>query len=144
MIAFLTAGVSYDIRFGRNLDSHAQCGEPVDSTSLRYRSENIFRVPNKIIRLLNKRGFCSHGDGWSCAGCDGARVKSGLARSCAVVEKGSVTRPIRENGGEILTEYYFGEANITNNRCNHHSNATNKIFNWGGIFGLLQYNTTNK
>src|SRR3954467_4042748 len=35
-----------------------------------------FSMAHKIIRLLNKRGFRSGGDGWSCAGSDGARVKS--------------------------------------------------------------------
>jgi hypothetical protein len=39
-----------------------------------------FSVPHKIIRLLNKRGLRSGGDGWSCAGCDGARVKPGVAQ----------------------------------------------------------------
>ena len=38
-----------------------------------------FLAPHKIIRLLNKRGFRSGGDGWSSAGCDGARVKPGVA-----------------------------------------------------------------
>src|SRR4051812_25471726 len=33
-----------------------------------------FSAPHKIIRLLNKRGLRSGGDGWTCAGCDGARV----------------------------------------------------------------------
>src|SRR4051812_42599919 len=33
-----------------------------------------FSAPHKIIRLVNKRGLRSGGDGWSCAGCDGARV----------------------------------------------------------------------
>src|SRR4051812_30126459 len=45
-----------------------------------------FSAPNKIIRLLSKRGFRFDGDGWSCGGsCDGARVKPGVAkRSCAI------------------------------------------------------------
>ena len=47
-------------------------------------------------------------------------------------------RPIREYEGEIFTDYYFGEANTANNTDNHHNNAINKIFNWGGISGLLQ------
>src|SRR3954464_9305656 len=39
-----------------------------------------FSATHKIIRLLNKRGLRSDGDGWSCAGCDGARVKPGVAQ----------------------------------------------------------------
>src|SRR3954467_7143950 len=35
-----------------------------------------FSAPHKIIRLLNKRCLHSGGNGWSCAGCDGARVKT--------------------------------------------------------------------
>src|SRR3982750_4397883 len=35
-----------------------------------------FSAPHKIIRLLNKRDFRSGGEGWSCAGSGGARVKS--------------------------------------------------------------------
>src|ERR1043165_5693395 len=53
--------------------------------------------------------------------------------------KRSVTHPIREYGGEIFTDYYFGEANTANKSDNHHNNAINKKFNCGGIYGLLQY-----
>src|SRR3954466_13577909 len=49
---------------------------------------------------------------------------------------------IREYGGEIFTDYYFGEANTANKSDNYHNNATNKNFNWGGISGLLQLATT--
>ena len=51
--------------------------------------------------------------------------------------------PIREYGGEIFTDYYFGEANTANNSDNLHNNAINKNLNWGGISGLLQLATTN-
>src|SRR3954466_14474275 len=47
--------------------------------------------------------------------------------------------PIREYGGEIFTDYYFGEANTANKSDNHHNNAIKKNFNWGGIYGLLHF-----
>src|SRR3954470_6831294 len=72
-----------------------------------------FSTPHKIIRLLNKRGLRSGGDGWSCAGCDGARMKPGVAQVvCRLVRGRSPT--IREYEGEIFTDYYFGEANTAN------------------------------
>src|SRR4051812_45783485 len=52
-------------------------------------------------------------------------------------------RPIREYGGEIFTDYYFGEANTANKSDNQHNNAINENLNWGGISGLLQLTTTN-
>src|ERR1043165_3618911 len=58
--------------------------------------------------------------------------------------KRSVMHPIREYGGEIFTDYYFSEANTANKSDNHHSNAINENFNWGGISGLLQLATTNR
>ena len=73
-----------------------------------------FSVNHKIIRLLNKRGFRSGGDGWSYAGCDGARVKSRCRKVVCRGGKGSVTHPIRDYEGEIFTDYYFGEANTAN------------------------------
>ena len=88
-----------------------------------------FSVPHKIIRLLNKRGLRSGGDGWSCAGCDGALVKPGVATVVCRGGQGSVTHPIREYGGEIFTDYYFGEANTANKSDNHHNNAINTNFN---------------
>ena len=100
---FLTAGSPYDLRFRRNLEPRAQRGEPVTSTSLRYHSENIFMAPNKTIRLLNKRGFCSDGDGWSCAGrCDGARVKPGVAKVMCHWGKGSDTRADTRRRGKYI------------------------------------------
>ena len=57
-----------------------------------YHTSNPFRehfpAPNKIIHLFNKWGFCSDGDGWSCAeSCDGDRVNTRCRkRSCAMVE----------------------------------------------------------
>src|SRR4051812_30604301 len=51
-----------------------------------------FPEPNKIIRLLNKRGFRSDGEGSSCAGsCDSARVKPGVTNGHVRWRKGSVT-----------------------------------------------------
>src|SRR3954468_23672847 len=58
--------------------------------------------------------------------------------------KRSVTHPIREYGGEIFTDYYFGEANTANKSDNYHNNAINKNLNWGGISGLLQLATTKR
>src|SRR4051812_43181781 len=55
-----------------------------------------FSAPLKIIRLLNKQVFRSGGDGWTCAGCDGARVKSRCRKVVCRGGKGSVTHPIRE------------------------------------------------
>ena len=120
VITFLTAGSPYDLRFGRNLDPRAQRGEPVTYTSLRYRSENIFPAPNKIIRLLNKRGFRSGGDGWTCAGCDGARVKPGVAKGRVPWWKGSVTHPIRERGGK----YNHRLINRRSKHCKQYRQAT--------------------
>ena len=103
-----------------------------------------FSGAHKIIRLLNKRGLRSGGDGWSCAGSDGARVKSRCRKGRVPWWKRSVTHLIREYGGVIFTDYYLGEANISNKSDNHHNNAINKNFNWGGISGLLQLATTNR
>src|SRR3954469_11409717 len=61
-----------------------------------------------------------------------------VSQSRMPLGKRSVTHPIREYGGEIFTNYYFGEANTANNTGNHHNNAINENFNWGGISGLLQ------
>src|SRR3954464_14238004 len=47
-------------------------------------------------------------------------------------------RPIREYGGEIFTDYYFGEANTANKSDNHHNNAINENLNWGGISEMLK------
>src|SRR4051812_39273052 len=58
-----------------------------------------FSAPHKIIRLLNKRGLRSGGDGWSCAGCDGARVKPGVAQVVCRWGKGR-SRVRYENTGE--------------------------------------------
>src|SRR3954467_7699356 len=85
-----------------------------------------FSAPLKIIRLLNKQGFRSGGDGWTCAGCDGARVKPGVAKSCAGVERGR-SRIRYENRGEIFTDYYFGEANTANKSDNRTIHTENKF-----------------
>ena len=62
-----------------------------------------FLAPNKIIRLLNKRGFRSDGDGWSCAGsCDGARVKPGVAKGRVPWWKGSVTQADTRRRGKYI------------------------------------------
>src|SRR4051812_15971838 len=89
------------------------------------------------MRLLNKWGFRSGGDGWSCVGSDGARVNPGAATVECQGGKGRSAHPY-ENKGEIFTDYYFGEANTANKSDNHHNNAINKNFNWGGFSGLLQ------
>src|SRR3954471_7865930 len=47
-------------------------------------------------------------------------------------------RPVREYEGEIFTDYYFGEANTANKSDNHHSNAINENFNWGGFPGFYR------
>src|SRR3954467_2629985 len=47
-----------------------------------------FPAPLKIIRLLNKRGFPFRWLRLVPRGCDGARVNPGVAKSCAVVERG--------------------------------------------------------
>src|SRR3954466_13098452 len=91
-----------------------------------------FSAPHKIIHLLNKRVLRSGGEGWSYAGCDGARVKPGVAQVVCRDGQGSVTHPIREYGGEIFTDYYFGEANKSNNL---HNNAINENLSWGGFPG---------
>src|ERR1043165_3957696 len=90
---------------------------------------------HKIIRLLNKRGFRSGGDGWSCAGSDGARVKSRCRKVECLGGKGRSPSNTRNKRGEIFTDYYFGEANTPNKSENHHNNAINKNLNWGGFPG---------
>src|SRR3954463_6573380 len=97
-----------------------------------------FSAPHKIIRLLNKRGLRSGGDGWSCVGCEGAWLKSRCRKVVCRDGQRSVTRPIREYEGEIFTDYYFGEANTANKSDNFHNNAINENLNWGGISGLFQ------
>src|SRR3954463_10449804 len=94
-----------------------------------------FSAPHKIIRLLNKRGLRSGGDGWSCVGCEGAWLKSRCRKVVCRDGQRSVTRPIREYEGEIFTDYYFGEANTANNSGKLHNNATNENLNWGGFLG---------
>src|SRR4051812_15906378 len=98
-----------------------------------------FSAPHKIIRLLNKRGLRSGGDGWTCAGCDGARVKSRCRKGRVPCWLGVGLRPIREYGGEIFTDYYFGEANTANKSDNYHNNAINENLNWGGFPGCYRY-----
>src|SRR4051812_22473511 len=79
-----------------------------------------------IIRLLNKRGFSFR---W-------LRQVSRWLRRCSVESrcrkvvcrcgKGWVSHPIREYGGEIFTDYYFGEANTANKSDNLHNNTINE------------------
>src|SRR3954466_10500228 len=52
--------------------------------------------------------------------------------------KGWVSHPIREYGGEIFTDSYFGEANTANKSDNLHNNAINKNLNWGGFPGCYR------
>ena len=64
-----------------------------------------FSAPHKIIRLLNKRGLRSSGDGWSCAGCDGARVKPRCRKvecSCGKGRSPSDTRNKRGKYSPII------------------------------------------
>jgi len=86
----------------------------------------------------------SGGDGWSCAGSDGARLKSQYRKGSVSWWKGVGHASDTRIGVEIFTDYYLGEANTANNSDNHHNNAINENFNWGGIYGLLQLDTTNK
>src|SRR3954463_14894966 len=80
--------------------------------------------------------FRTDGKGWTCAGgCDSARVKPGVAQVVCRGGQRSVTHPIREYEGEILTDYYFGEANTANKSDKLHNNAINKNLNWGGFPG---------
>src|ERR1041384_3580362 len=97
-----------------------------------------FSAPHKIIRLLNKRGLRSGGDGWSCAGCDGARVKSRCRK--VVCRWGKGRSHIRyDNTGEkhspiiisVKQTPQTSQTNITTTKLNEN-------FNWGRIFGLLQ------
>src|SRR4051812_31896762 len=67
-----------------------------------------------------------------------------VSQSRVPLGKRSVMHTIREYGGEIFTDYYFGEANTANKSDNFHNNAINENFNWGEIYGLLQLATTNK
>src|SRR3954465_5568400 len=98
-----------------------------------------FPATLKIIRLLNRRGFSFR---WLRQVSRGLGRGSGEPRCRRVVcrgGKGSVSHPIREIGGEIFTDYYFGEANTANKSDNFHNNAINKKINWGGISGLLHH-----
>src|SRR3954471_18517575 len=65
-------------------------------------------------------------------------------RSCVVMVRGRSRVRYEKYGGEIFTDYYFGEANTANKPDNHHNNAINENLNWGGISGLLQLATTNR
>src|SRR4051812_9058754 len=66
-------------------------------TAMTFRQH--FSATLKIIRLLNKRGFSIRWLRLVSRGCDGARVNPGVAKSCPVGEKGSVS--VRyENKGE--------------------------------------------
>src|SRR3954469_11372216 len=63
---------------------------------------------------------------------------SGESRCRKVVCRGgkrSVSHPIREIGGEIFTDYYFGEANTANKSDKLHNNAKSENLNWGGFPG---------
>ena len=84
---------------------------------------------HKIIHLLNKRVLRSGGDGWTCAGYDGARVKPGVAQVVCHGEKGRSRIRYEKYEGGIFTDYYFGETNNANNSGNHRNNAINKKFN---------------
>src|SRR4051812_32229515 len=88
-----------------------------------------FPAPLKIIRLLNKRGFSFR---WlrqvSCGFRDGARVNPGVAKVVCRGGKGWVAHPIREYGGEIFTDYYFGEANTANKSGNQTNHTENNFF----------------
>ena len=97
-----------------------------------------FSGAHKIICLLNKRVLRSGGDGWSCAGCDGARVEPGVAQVVYHGGKGRSRIRYEKYEGEIFTDYCFGEANTPNKSDNQHNNAINENLNWGGISGLLQ------
>ena len=79
------------------------------------------------------------GDGWTCADCDGARVKPGVAQVVCRGGKGQSRIRYKKYEGEIFTDYYFGEANTANKSDNYHSNAINENFNWGRISGLLHF-----
>src|SRR3954466_13444364 len=102
-------------------------------TAVTYRQH--FLAPLKIIRLLNKRCFRSGGDGWTCVGSDGARVKSRCRKGRVPCWLGVGLRPIREYEGEIFTDYYFGEANTVNKSDNLHNIEINENLNWGGFLG---------
>src|SRR3954468_24848873 len=63
---------------------------------------------------------------------------SGESRCRKVVCRGgkrSVSHPIREKGGELFTDYYFGKANTANKSDKLHNNAKSKNLNWGGFLG---------
>src|SRR3954463_9791306 len=94
-----------------------------------------FPAPHKIIRLLNKRGFSFR---WLRQVSRWLRRCSGDSRCRKVVcrcGKGWVSHPIREYGGEIFTDYYFGEANTANRSDKLHNSAKSENLNWGGFPG---------
>src|SRR3954470_8134903 len=75
-----------------------------------------FSATLKIIRLLNKRGFCSVGCGRSRAGCDGARVNPGVAKSCAEGKKGR-SRIRYENTGEKYSPIIISAKQTSQTNC---------------------------
>src|SRR3954470_24810398 len=96
----------------------------------------------KIIRLLNKRGFSFRwlrlvSCRWRwCAG------EIPVSQSRVPWWKGVGHASDTRIGGEIFTDYYFGEENTANNTDNQTIPTENNFF--FAKTGLLQYNTTNK
>src|SRR3954464_8515762 len=91
-----------------------------------------FSAPLKIIRLLNKRGFSFR---WLRQVWCWLRRCSGeipVSQSRVPWWKGVGHASDTRIGGEIFTDYYFGEGNTAIKSYNHHNKATNNIFNWGG------------
>src|SRR3954465_6938384 len=86
-----------------------------------------FSVPNKIIRLLNKRGFSIR---WRWLDLCRLRRCSGeipVSQSRAPWWKGVSHASDTRIGGEIFTDYYFGEANTANKSDNQTIHAENKF-----------------
>src|SRR3954466_14561379 len=97
-----------------------------------------FPATLKIIRLLNKRGFSFYWLEQVSCGCDGARVNPGVAKSCAVGEKGRSPPNTRIRGGKYSPIIISAKQTPqTSQTIAQQRNKRN--FKLGWISGLLQH-----
>src|SRR3954469_15658058 len=102
-----------------------------------------FSAPLKIIRLLNKRGFSFRWLRQVSCGCDGARVNPGVAKSCAVGEKGG-SRIRYENRGRNIHRLLIRRSKHRKQVRQIAQQRNKRKFKLGWISGLLQLATTNR
>src|SRR3954466_11936733 len=102
-----------------------------------------FSATLKIIRLLNKRGFSFRWLRQVSRGCDGARVNPGVAKSCAVGEKGRSPSNTRIRGRDIH-RLLFRRSKHRKQVRQIAQQRNKRKFKLGWISGLLQLTTTNR